>query len=241
MQALFIGVICIIAISICYIVITRTRLKNKSKELSEKLNHISSYGNKSNYEQAKERLLVLNNEAFIDIPTDLNNVFSGRVISATQEKDFANHYKPHFQKSYSLVKKLKSFNITPSETISKFINDFGAINKLVKQHNEEVITFLLDTHKEFFDHCLKYPLDKQQRRSIVSEEENCLVVSSAGSGKTSSIVGKVKYLTEIKKVNPQNILLISYTNKAAAELTERMGITGLRGYTFHKLALDCRY
>ena len=238
MQALFIGVICIITISICYIVITRTRLKNKSKELSEKLNHISSYGNKSNYEQAKERLLVLNNEAFIDIPTDLNNVFSGRVISATQEKDFANHYKPHFQKSYSLVKKLKSFNITPSETISKFINDFGAINKLVKQHNEEVITFLLDTHKEFFDHCLKYPLDKQQRRSIVSEEENCLVVSSAGSGKTSSIVGKVKYLTEIKKVNPQNILLISYTNKAAAELTERMGITGLRGYTFHKLALD---
>ncbi len=238
MQALFIGVICIIAISICYIVITRTRLKNKSKELSEKLNHISSYGNKSNYEQAKERLLVLNNEAFIDIPTDLNSTFSGRVISATQEKDFANHYKPHFQKSYSLVKKLKSFNITPSETISKFINDFGAINKLVKQHNEEVITFLLDTHKEFFDHCLKYPLDKQQRRSIVSEEENCLVVSSAGSGKTSSIVGKVKYLTEIKKVNPQNILLISYTNKAAAELTERMGITGLRGYTFHKLALD---
>ena len=238
MQALFIGVICIIAISICYIVITRTRLKNKSKDLSEKLNHISSYGNKSNYEQAKERLLVLNNEAFIDIPTDLNNVFSGRVISATQEKDFANHYKPHFQKSYSLVKKLKSFNITPSETISKFINDFGAINKLVKQHNEEVITFLLDTHKEFFDHCLKYPLDKQQRRSIVSEEENCLVVSSAGIVKTSSIVGKVKYLTEIKKVNPQNILLISYTNKAAAELTERMGITGLRGYTFHKLALD---
>ena len=50
MQALFIGVICIITISICYIAITRTRLKNKSKELSEKLNHISSYSNKSNYE-----------------------------------------------------------------------------------------------------------------------------------------------------------------------------------------------
>ena len=45
-------------------------------------------------------------------------------------------------------------------------------------------------------------------------------------------------MTEIKKINPQNILLISYTNKAAAELTERMGIAGLRGYTFHKLALD---
>lgn len=238
MQALFIGVICIITISICYIAITRTRLKNKSKELSEKLNHISSYSNKSNYEQARERLSALNNGAFIDIPSDLNSTFSGKIISATQEKDFVNHYKPHFQEAYSLVKKLEAFNITPSETIFKFISDFGAINRLVKQHNEGIITFLLDTHKDFFDHCLKYPLDKQQRRSIVSEEENCLVVSSAGSGKTSSIVGKVKYLTEIKKINPQNILLISYTNKAAAELTERMGIAGLRGYTFHKLALD---
>ena len=238
MQALFIGVICIITISICYIAITRTRLKNKSKELSEKLNHISSYSNKSNYEQARERLSALNNGAFIDIPSDLNSTFSGKIISATQEKDFVNHYKPHFQEAYSLVKKLEAFNITPSETIFKFISDFGAINRLVKQHNEGIITFLLDTHKEFFDHCLKYPLDKQQRRSIVSEEENCLLVSSAGSGKTSSIVVKVKYLTEIKKINPQNILLISYTNKAAAELTERMGIAGLRGYTFHKLALD---
>lgn len=96
----------------------------------------------------------------------------------------------------------------------------------------------LEENKDFFDHCLKYPLDEQQRRSIVSEEDNCLVVSSAGSGKTSSIVGKVKYLTEVCDVAPEKILLISYTNKAAAELTERVDISGLRGYTFHKLAID---
>lgn len=64
------------------------------------------------------------------------------------------------------------------------------------------------------------------------------MVSSAGSGKTSSIIGKVKYLTEIKGIVPHRILLISYTNKAAAELTERMATDGLKGYTFHKLAID---
>ena len=238
MQWAFILVICIIAISVIVIAMVRTRLKNKSKELAEKLNHISAYSEKSNYEQARERLSALNEGAFIDIPSDLNNGFYGRVISATQEKDFINHYKVHFQEAYSLLKKLEAFNITPSETISKFINDFGRINKLVKQHNDGVITFLLDTHRDFFDHCLKYPLDKQQRRSIVLEEDNCLVVSSAGSGKTSSIVGKVKYLTEIKGIAPERILLISYTNKAAAELTERMATNGLKGYTFHKLAVD---
>ena len=231
-------IVCVIAVSVGVIAMVRTRLKNKSKELAEKLNQISSYSEKSNYEQARERVSVLNEDVFIDIPSDLNNGFYGKVISATQEKDFVNHYKVHFQEAYSLLKKLEAFKITPSETISKFINDFGAINKLVKQHNEGVITFLLDTHKDFFDHCLKYPLDKQQRRSIVSEEDNCLVVSSAGSGKTSSIVGKVKYLTEIKGIAPERILLISYTNKAATELTERMATNGLKGYTFHKLAID---
>ena len=238
MQWVFIGFICIIAISIVVIVMVRTRLKNKSKELSEKLNHISAYIEKSSYEQAQERISKFNDVAFADIPTDLNNTFCGKIITATQEKDFINHYKPHFQEAYSLVKKLEAFNITLSETISKFINDFGVINKLVKQHNEGVITFLLDTHKDFFDHCLKYPLDMQQRRSIVSEEDNCLVVSSAGSGKTSSIIGKVKYLTDVKGIAPHRILLISYTNKAAAELTERMATDGLKGYTFHKLAID---
>lgn len=216
----------------------RTYLKNKSHELSEKLRSISSYSEKSCYEQAQEEVSTLNERLFIDIPTELSNVFDGKVISAMQEKDLTCHYKQHFQEAYSLQKKLKIFSITPSESITKFIHDFGTINRLVKQHNERVIALLLDTHKDFFDNCLKYPLDKQQRRSIVSEENNCLVVSSAGSGKTSSIVGKVKYLTEIKGVAPERILLISYTNKAAAELTERMATDGLKGYTFHKLAID---
>ena len=213
-------------------------LKNKSKELTEKLLQISAYSEKSSYEQAQERLSKLNDAVFIDIPADLNNVFYGKIISAAQEKDFTNHYISYFQEAYSLVKKLETFNIAPSVTISNLIRDFGNIKRLVKQHNDTVINSLLDTHKDFFDHCLKYPLDKQQRRSIVSEEDNCLAVSSAGSGKTSSIVGKVKYLTEIKDIAPHRILLISYTNKAAAELTERMATNGLKGYTFHKLAID---
>ncbi|MEY8686667.1 UvrD-helicase domain-containing protein [Bacteroides sp. AN502(2024)] len=243
MQSLFIIVICIAVISVFVITAIQIHLKDKSKELTKKFNRISTYSEKpyskkSSYEQAQERLSKLNNAVFVDIPTDLNNEFHGKIISATQEIDFTNRYKPYFQEAHSLAKKLEAFSITPSETISKLIRDFGNINNLIKQHNETVINNILDTHKEFFDHCLKYPLDKQQRRSIVSEEDNCLVISSAGSGKTSSIIGKVKYLIEIKGIDPKKILLISYTNKAASELTERMSIAGLKGYTFHKLAID---
>lgn len=229
---------CVAVVAIMVITVIRIRLKNKSKAFSKKLDSISTYSHKSGYEEAQERLSSLNDAVFIDIPTDLNNGFNGKIISATQGIDCITYYKPYFQEAYSLAKKLKTFNIVPSETISNLIRDFGNINNIIRQHNETVISNLLDKYKDFFDHCLKYPLDIQQRRSIVSEEDNCLVVSSAGSGKTSSIVGKVKYLTEIKGVDPEKILLISYTNKAASELTDRMGIGGLRGYTFHKLALD---
>lgn len=238
MNLLLAIIVSAVVISVVIIATIRKRLKVKSNDLLEQIKGLISYSDRSNYEQAQERISKFNDVAFADIPTDLNNTFCGKIITATQEKDFINHYKPHFQEAYSLVKKLEAFNITPSETISKFINDFGVINKLVKQHNEGVITFLLDTHKDFFDQCLKYPLDQQQRRSIVSEEDNCLVVSSAGSGKTSSIIGKVKYITDVKGIAPHRILLISYTNKAAAELTERMATDGLKGYTFHKLAID---
>ena len=148
------------------------------------------------------------------------------------------YYIESFNEVNDFLKRIETFHVEPSETIAKFVSDFENLQWFIKNHNTRYTKEELDIHKDFFDHCLKYPLDKQQRRSIVSEEDNCLVVSSAGSGKTSSIVGKVKYLIEIKGVDPEKILLISYTNKAAAELTDRMGIEGLRGYTFHKLALN---
>jgi len=124
------------------------------------------------------------------------------------------------------------------EYLFGFIYDYEHLDGIAKLHNEEYVKQKLEENKTFFDTVLKYPLDEQQRRAIVLEECSCLVISSAGSGKTSTIVGKVEYLTKIKKVAPEDILLISYTNKAAAELTERIGAKGLRGYTFHKLALD---
>ena len=175
---------------------------------------------------------------FEDIESALEGLFGDGYISSSDEEKFTDRFSYVYNEAYSLLRRLEIFQITPSDRLEKLISDFGSIHNLVKQHNEAVIKNRLERYSTFFDTCLAYPLDAQQRRSIVSEEDNCLVVSSAGSGKTSSIVGKVKYLTDIKKVNPERILLISYTNKAAAELTNRMGISGLRGYTFHKLALD---
>ena len=236
MSSLFVWMLSIAIVIGVVIVAIRLFLKKKSKELSERIATITPY--KDIQESREKELKQSNKNLFIDIETDLRNSFNGHIISSSEEEHFTKYYTEFFHEVNSLLKSLEAFHIEPSETISKFTRDFENIHSLAKRHNEQAIQDTLATHKDFFDHCLKYPLDKQQRRSIVSEEDNCLVVSSAGSGKTSSIVGKVRYLIDIKHINPQNILLISYTNKAAAELTERMDIAGLRGYTFHKLAID---
>lgn len=236
MSSLFVWILNIATVIGVIIVVIRLLLKKKSKELSEQIANITPY---RDIQESKEKELKQSNKSiFIDIETDLKNSFNGHIMSSSEEEQFTKYYAEFFHEVISLQKSLEIFHIEPPETISKFTQDFRSIHSIAKRHNEQVIQDTLDTNKDFFDHCLKYPLDNQQRRSIVSEEDNCLVVSSAGSGKTSSIVGKVRYLIDIKHINPQNILLISYTNKAATELTERMNIAGLRGYTFHKLAMD---
>lgn len=222
------------SVLIIIILIARNQLKKRTVILDDKISLLYYNEAKSGYDEAKENILL----KIIDIEECIEQRFANHIITTSEKEIFIEQFKDCFDEACLLLKKLRFFNVEPTDSITKLINDYDAIPKFVKKHNESVIQILLENNKDFFDHCLNYPLDQQQRRSIVSEEDNCLVVSSAGSGKTSSIVGKVKYLTERKGIDPKHILLISYTHKAAMELTERMGMQELRGYTFHKLALD---
>lgn len=107
-----------------------------------------------------------------------------------------------------------------------------------KTNNEHFIENELSRCAQYFDTVLAYPLDKQQREAIVALEDNVLVISSAGSGKTMTTVGKVRYLIDVQHVPAEKILLITFTRKAAESLSERLGEKNLKCRTFHKLALD---
>lgn len=85
-------------------------------------------------------------------------------------------------------------------------------------------------------------LDAHQREACVTDEVATLVVAGAGSGKTSTVQKKVEYLVRVKNVNPSDILLLSFTNKAADEMTSRlhesMPDIVATASTFHKFGLD---
>lgn len=123
------------------------------------------------------------------------------------------------------------------EDAPRFLKTVMILEGLRQQHNKAFVETELEAQKDFFDTALDYPLDQQQRESIVKMEDNCLVVSSAGSGKTSTMIGKLLYLVAQRGVQPSRILTITYTHKAADELTQRLMGTGLSCMTFHKLAM----
>lgn len=97
----------------------------------------------------------------------------------------------------------------------------------IRQHNQTYIQRHLESEKDYLDNILKsvdpaISLDAEQRQVVLSDEDYTLVIAGAGAGKTTTVAAKVRYLVERQHIDPEKILVISFTNKAVGELRDKI-------------------
>ena len=125
--------------------------------------------------------------------------------------------------------------------IERFKTVYDSLHDYFENANEQFIQNESLKYDALFSNVDGKNLDFQQRTAVITDEDRILVLAGAGSGKTLTIAAKVKYLCEVKNINPDEILFVSFTKKSAQEMTERiqdkLGINA-QATTFHKIGLE---
>jgi len=116
--------------------------------------------------------------------------------------------------------------------VNDFLSEFNDVcingdSLVIAKHNKQFVDRHLKEEKKYLDSILlpvdsNIRLDEEQRRVVLSDEDYTLVIAGAGAGKTTTVSAKVRYLVEKKKILPEQILVISFTNKAVGELRDKI-------------------
>ncbi|AMB59190.1 hypothetical protein AWU67_10300 [Microterricola viridarii] len=117
----------------------------------------------------------------------------------------------------------------------------------IAEHNGAYLESELLANKHFFDLVEKSPLTPEQATAVVCFENRVLVVASAGSGKTSTMVAKAGFAVSRGLIAPEKILMLAFNAAAAAELRQRtidrlaplgIGAETISARTFHAFGLE---
>lgn len=118
-------------------------------------------------------------------------------------------------------------NAVSASEIASILTRYKSFPELIDSQNERYVKSRMIAEKDYLDNILvdcdpNILLDEDQRRVVLTDEDYCLVVAGAGAGKTTTVAAKVKYLVDKQGVDPKQILVISFTNKAVNELKQRI-------------------
>ena len=119
------------------------------------------------------------------------------------------HLREHFATSAHLA------------AVESLANFAATAEQKRKRANAKFLRQELLRCQSFFDHLERNPLTEAQRRACIISEDNNLILAGAGTGKTSTMIGRAGYLLLEGQIRPEQILMLAYARKAAEEMQER--------------------
>ncbi|MCI9500954.1 MAG: UvrD-helicase domain-containing protein, partial [Hungatella sp.] len=169
-----------------------------------------------------------------------NDFIEPGVIENFQNK-WSSAYYTAKKKTAKLSFPLGLFRRKNDNTALRFIEVYEQMPQKLRQYNDRVATEKAVAAAKLILPVEGKQLDVQQMHCITKEVRNHLVLAGAGTGKTTTIVGYVKYLLKSGTCKPEDILVLSFTNASAAEMSQRLTAelgASVTASTFHKLGLD---
>lgn len=147
---------------------------------------------------------------------------------------------------YKKMLKFDRYNKTKNygklkSNVEQFRTKYDCLERNVSIHNKAVTGNRIKHAYKIMPTVEGKQLDGQQMECVVKEMQNHLVIAGAGTGKTTTIIAKVKYLLETKKYQPEEILILSFTNASASEMKERISKEtkcNIEVSTFHKFGMN---
>ena len=105
----------------------------------------------------------------------------------------------------------------------------------IDKRNEEFIERKRIEYVNLLSSLSKYPLTEDQEKAVLSDEDRTIVVAGAGTGKTTTLLAKVKFLVRSGRATPDELLVLSFGSDVARELKEELEPLGVKTYTFHSV------
>ncbi|MHB1696660.1 MAG: UvrD-helicase domain-containing protein [bacterium] len=121
------------------------------------------------------------------------------------------------------------FNLFKDTDLSEKVNNVielthykEKIKAIVKKRNEKFIKDEMVRYAYFFKSFGGYPYSEEQQKAIITFEDRNLLVAAAGSGKTSTLIGKIGYAVEKNLFEPDEILLLVFNSSVRQEIKEKI-------------------
>ena len=174
-------------------------------------------------------LLFSDSQSFVDPGKEIEwsnhnaSLIADMNIINIQKLKKATHYKMLLEKQAELYRNANS------------------LKQQISVHNDRVADAKIQNAYALIGNVEGRKLDKQQMTCIVKDAHNHLVIAGAGTGKTTTVVGKIKFLLKSGKYKPEDILVLSFTNASASEMSQRINQetgSNIDASTFHKLGLN---